>query len=380
MYYFDYNATSPLRDSVKSALINAIDLYGNPSSVHTQGRQARRIIEDSRDTIAYYLGVLPQNIIFTSSATEANHLALKGLAYDAIITSEAEHDSILAPVKLLHKQYNKPVYYIKHLSDGLLCYDSFNEIIQIMKQKRYKPLLSLMKVNNETGIIQELNYFSEQVHACGGYVHSDCVQAIGKFFFDSWLWQCDAITLSAHKTGGAKGVGVLVLRDKIELSPLFIGGGQEMRRRAGTENTLAIYGFKALIDILSDKQNLEIELTRIQSLKDILEIELLKINPEAHIVGFSNKRVANTICLITKGFDAEKQVIISDLNKVSISSGSACSSGKVKASHVLQAYGFDNSYAQSAIRISLGFLTNQQECEALLNMYKKIIHIQKSVF
>lgn len=372
MIYLDYNATSPLRDTVKHAMIDVMEFYGNPSSVHFYGRKARSLIENSRDAIAHYCGALPQNIIFTSSATEANHLLIRGLSCDAIITSHAEHDSVSAAIKETHAYKNNAVYYITHLSDGSLSHDSFDEIMECVKKNHKKPLLSLMKVNNETGVIQNLSYFSEKIRAIGGYVHSDCVQAIGKIPLDDFLWQCDAVTLAGHKVGGAKGVGVLILRENIELSPLLTGGGQEMRRRAGTENLIAIHGFGALVDTLSDKKNINDEINHLGTLQKFLITEIIKINPKAMIVGTPTHRVSNTLCVISEGIEAEKQVIIADLNKVCISSGSACSSGKVKASHVLQAYGYSPSQAGSAMRISMGFLTSQHDCDAFLKAYTAI--------
>jgi cysteine desulfurase len=372
MVYLDYNATSPLRDTVKQSMIDAMECYGNPSSVHYYGRKARSLIENSRDRLADYCGVLPQNIIFTSSATEANHLLIRGLLCDAIITSHAEHNSVSAAIAQTEAYKNNAVYYIAHLADGSLSQDSFDDIMVRVTKNHKKPLLSLMKVNNETGIIQNLAYFSEKIRAIGGYVHSDCVQTIGKIPFDDFLWQCDAVTLAGHKVGGAKGVGVLILRENIELSPLLTGGGQEMRRRAGTENSIAIHAFGALIDSISNKKTMSNEINHLGTLQKFLEIEILKINPKAIIIGTPINRVSNTLCVISEGIEAEKQVIIADLNKVCISSGSACSSGKVKASHVLEAYGYSLRQAGAAMRISMGFLSSQHDCDAFLKAYTAI--------
>lgn len=364
MHYLDYNATSPLHSYVKDEMIQVMDDFGNPSSVHSIGRKAKSILENAREKIADYLGVLPPNIIFTSSATEANHLLFRGIECDVIITSKAEHDSVLAAIALS----NKPVYYIDHHQDGSLSSESFEEILKTIQQKYTKPLLSLMKVNNETGVIQNLSPFASTIREIGGLVHSDAVQAIGKIAFDNWSWQCDAMTLAAHKVGGPKGVGVLVLKDRISLNPLITGGGQEMRRRAGTENILPIHGFGALIDVI------DIDNQKLSDFQKYLEKEIIQINPQAIIVGQDTQRVPNTICVITAGIEAEKQVIIADLNQVCVSSGSACSSGKVKSSHVLHAYHFSEEDAKSAIRISMGFLTEKKDCEAFLKAYQKIFN------
>lgn len=374
MFYLDYNATSPIRDTIKQAVCDVLDTYGNPSSVHFYGRKARSIIEDSRDKIAHYLGVLSQNIIFTANATEANHLLIRGLGCDAIITSSAEHDSVLSALTHTRAFKNNAVYYIKHLENGALCKESFDNIITTLQEKNQKPLLTLMKINNETGVITDLSYFSEKIRMLGGYVHSDCVQAIGKINFDSWLWQCDAITLTGHKVGGLKGVGVLMLKENIPLNPLLTGGGQEMRRRAGTENTVAIHSFGALVDILSDSTLITQEHQSLIAFREYLDNEIIAINPKAIIVGKDNNRAINTLCVITEGIEAEKQVIIADLNKVCISSGSACSSGKVKPSHVLNAYGYSATQTLSAIRISMGFNTTYPECDAFLKAYRAIMN------
>lgn len=372
MVYLDYNATSPVRDTVKKAVFDIIDDYGNASSVHSVGRKARSVIENSRDIIADYLGILPQNIIFTSTATEANHLFIRGIECDAVITSCAEHDSVLRAIEKTKAFDSKGIFYIEHHKDGTLSQESFDNIVLEVQKKYKKPLLTLMKVNNETGVIQDLSYFSQKMREIGGYIHSDCVQAVGKIEFDNWLWQCDAITLTGHKVGGLKGAGVLIVKENIELSPLLTGGGQEMRRRAGTENMLDIHALGVLFKTILNKDFINQEIHHLQRLRQFIETEIMMINPNAIIVAQNNTRVSNTICVISEGLEAEKQVIIADLQKICLSSGSACSSGKVKSSHVLNAYGYSVSQAMSAIRISTGFLSTHQDCEAFLKAYQVI--------
>lgn len=369
MHYLDYNATSPLHPNIKQSMIDAMDIFGNPSSVHSYGRKAKSILENAREKAAQYLGVLPHNIIFTGSATEANHLLFRGLECDAIITSRAEHDAVLSAID----KTNADIYYIAHKSDGALCQDSFDKIKKIVQEKHQAPLLSLMKVNNETGTIQDLSYFAEKIREIGGLVHSDAVQALGKIPFDSWAWQCDSITLAAHKVGGPKSVGILMIKDRITLDPLLTGGGQEMRRRAGTENLVNIHGFGALLDLISQSGYLQEQTEKLSNYQNFIETTIFEKNPNAIIVGRNHTRVANTMCVITQGIEAEKQVIIADLNKVSLSSGAACSSGKVKPSHVLEAYNYPEVQAKSAIRVSTGFLTTQNDCDALICAYEKIL-------
>ena len=232
--YLDYNATSPLRPEIKQALYDACDIVGNPSSVHYFGRDARKALEAAREKIANYCGVAARNIIFTGSATEANHMMIRGVKADVLLIPEDEHDCVLSAAQLSGKK----VIPLKLLPNGDIDHQYFDHVIREVSEAGQSIFASVMKVNNETGRIKDLSYISQKVRELSGIgiFHSDAVQAFGKISFDSWSWQVDALTIAAHKVGGPKGIGVLILKDNISLDPLITGGGQEMRRRAGTEN------------------------------------------------------------------------------------------------------------------------------------------------
>lgn len=361
--YLDYNATSPLHDNVRTNYIEALDNFGNPSSVHFAGREAQKILEETREKIADYCGVASRNVIFTGSATEANHLILRGTHYDALIIPEDEHDSILKA----SKQSNKKIFPLRLTDDGDIDAQSFELVFSECEVLGLKPLLSIMKVNNETGRIKDFSYYASRVRSLGGIVHSDCVQALGKIEFSSWSWQCDAMTLGFHKVGGAKGIGCLIIKDNIILDPLLSGGGQELNRRAGTHNIPAIYSVSALIDLLP--WHLE-QAKTYKDWQDYLSDNLK--NCSNVILPLTHNIVSNVLYIINEKFDAQTQVIMADLNGFAISSGSACSSGKVKSSHVLKSYGYDDKKAGCGIRVSWGFQTKFSDIEQFLEFYLRV--------
>jgi len=363
--YLDYNATSPMRPEIKKAFYDACDIMGNPSSVHFFGRQARKEVENAREKIASYCGVAARNVIFTGSATEANHLVLRGTKADILLIPEDEHDCILEAAKLSGKQ----VIPLKLLPCGEIDIAYFDKIFYDLQTSGKSVLASIMKVNNETGRIKDLSYISGKIREIGGILHSDAVQAFGKIPFDNWSWQTDSITIAAHKVGGPKGIGVLILKDNILCDPLITGGGQEMRRRAGTENIPAIITFSAMIDFIPQMME-ESEKYRLWRDKIINHIQ--NENKQSKIACLKKNTVSNTISVMSPQMPSEKQVILADLSSIALSSGSACSSGKVKQSHVLRAYGYDNQYSSSNIRISLGFNNVQGDIEVFKSFYLKI--------
>ncbi|MEM6602979.1 MAG: cysteine desulfurase family protein [Pseudomonadota bacterium] len=363
--YFDYNATSPLHPYVKDAYISALDIYGNPSSVHKSGREARRHIETARGKIASYCGVSERHVIFTSSATEANHLILRGNDCDALLVPNDEHDCVLAAAKAS----GKAIYPIALTEKGLLDEGSFDEALRNCLSKGQKPFMTAMKVNNETGIIKDLAPYAQKIRENGGVFHSDAVQAIGKLPFDDWAWQCDALTLSAHKVGGPKGIGCLIIKDNIRSDPLLTGGGQEMRRRAGTENIPAIIAFGAFMDIVNEILQ---DMSRLSQFKDQIikycHMHVDKVQPLFE----DSPIVANTLSLCSKKTLSEKLVIKADLSSVQLSAGSACSSGKVKESHVLKSYSLGTDIATQTVRISMGFQNTQEDIDYFISVADKI--------
>jgi cysteine desulfurase len=346
--YLDHNATSPLRPSAKAVMLAALDAGGNASSVHGEGRMARKILDDARDVIAEALGVIAPMVLFTSGGTEANNIAIKGVAAQRIIVSAIEHPSVIEAARAT----GKPVDIISVDASGVISADSLRAHLA----NGPKALVSVMLANNETGVIQPARELAGIAHDHGAIVHVDAVQGFGKIPVNFGLIGADVMTVTAHKFGGPVGAGALIIRDGLPLEPLTHGGGQELRRRPGTENVAAIAGFAAaLADARMD----------VSALRDELEAGL----DGAVIVGASAQRLPNTSCFYLPGIKAETLLMNFDLEGIAASSGSACSSGKVSRSHVLAAMGI----ADTAIRASIGWNTSQEDVVRFHAAYRKII-------
>ncbi len=323
--YLDHNATAPLRDEARTAMIAAMDVVGNPSSVHAEGRAAKALIERARAQVASAFGADGAEVIFTSSATEAAALALSSRVLHG---SDIEHDAVAAWINP-----DLPVD-----SQGQVAVSDPSDSV-------------LQMANSETGVVQDLP---------DGLALTDATQAFGKLPVAFNWCGADMALLSAHKIGGPKGVGALIVRRGTELSPMIKGGGQEMGRRSGTENVIGIAGFGAAAEAAA--RDLEQGVwTRIEELRNILENALEAGENGTIFVGKGAKRLPNTTCFATPGWKGETQVMQMDLAGFGISAGSACSSGKVRASRVLSAMGFDEDTAASAVRVSLGQETTQDE-------------------
>ncbi len=348
--YLDHNATSPLRPSVKAAMLSAMDVHGNPSSIHGEGRKARKVMDDARDALAFKLGCLPQMMTFTSSGTEANNMALRGVGAEVILVSAIEHPSVLAAAKAS----GKIVELIPVDEFGRVKLDALQSLLG-----RPNTLVSVMIANNETGVVQPIADVIDVAHKAGAVVHVDAVQAFGKRIVNFGLLGCDMMTVAAHKIGGPVGIGALVVRDGLVIEPLLAGGGQELRRRAGTENIPAIAGFAALAD--------ELELDT-YALTDQLEAALT----DAVIFSDGVERLCNTTCFAIAGMSAETLLMNLDLEGFAVSSGSACSSGKVGKSHVLDAMGVSPELSRGAIRISSGWNTSEQDISCIIAALNKL--------
>jgi cysteine desulfurase len=367
--YLDWNATTPLRPEARAAMAAAWDLCGNPSSVHAEGRRARRLIEDARAAIAKAVGALPRNLVFTSGGTEANALALApglrsalGQPIERLLISAVEHASILPGGRFPAESVAK-VAVTRH---GLVDLGQLRELLS----GGPPPLVSIMAANNETGALQPVTEAAEMVHAAGGLVHVDAVQVFGKTNFNIKEIGADLVSLSAHKLGGPKGVGALVLADGLAgLEPLLRGGGQELGRRAGTENVAGIAGFGAAVG--AAMTTLEGDARRLESLRNRLESGLRETQG---MIVFSDRapRLPNTTLFTVPGMRAETAVIGFDLAGIAVSSGSACSSGKVQPSHVLEAMGFPKDLAQGAVRLSLGWSTSETDVDRCLQAWRKL--------
>jgi cysteine desulfurase len=352
--YLDHNATTPLKPAVRAAMVQAMDLVGNPSSVHAFGRTARRAVEEARAAVAALVGVKPAQVLFTGSGTEANNMALRGFPGRAVLTSAIEHESVLAADPAAERLPVTP--------DGVM--DPL--ALAAALERSDSALLSLMVANNETGVIQPVAEAARLAHARGALVHADAVQAAGRLPLSFAELGVDLLTLSAHKLGGPAGVGALILAEGLEPEALIRGGGQEKRKRAGTENLLGIVGFGTAARLARDELPAAAELA---SLRDRLEREALAGAPHARIMGAGAARVPNTSCLVLPGLLGETQVMALDLAGVAVSAGSACSSGKVKPSHVLAAMGADAVTAASAIRVSFGWTSDDEAVDRFLTAW-----------
>src|SRR6202453_4075960 len=367
--YLDWNATAPLRPEAREAMAAAWDLGGNPSSVHAEGRQARGLVEQARVSIADAIGALPRNVIFTSGGTEANALALtpglrrsSGFPVTRLLVSAIEHASVLAGGRFP----TEAVGTIGVTRAGLLDLDR----LRAMLEGGPPALVSVMLANNETGAVQPVAEAGEIVHSAGGLLHVDAIQAFGKIRFDINAMNADLVTLSAHKIGGPKGVGALLLAEGLPApEPLLRGGGQELGRRAGTENVAGIAGFgaaaKAAMAVLQK------DAIRLKNLRNRLETGLRQT---AGVIVFADEvaRLQNTTLFTIPGLKAETAVIGFDLAGLAVSSGSACSSGKVQPSHVLEAMGFGPELAEGAVRLSLGWSTSDADVDRCLEAWRKL--------
>jgi cysteine desulfurase len=367
--YLDWNATTPLRPQARDAMAAALDLAGNPSSVHAEGRQARKLVEDARARVAGAVGALPRNVVFTSGGTEANALALTpGLrrssspAVERLVVSAIEHASVLAGGRFSPGAIET----VGVTRSGLVDLDRLRAALK----DKPPALVSLMRANNETGALQPVAEASEIVHAAGGLLHVDAIQAFGKIPLDINVMGADLVTLSAHKIGGPKGVGAVVLAEgMLGFDPLVRGGGQELGRRAGTENVAGIAGFGAAVQVAMG--SLDSDAIRFETLRKRLENGLRSI-PEVIIFADGVPRLPNTTLFTVPGLKAETAVIGFDLAGVAVSSGSACSSGKVQPSHVLEAMGFGPELAQGAVRLSLGWSTSEADIDRCLEAWRKL--------
>ena len=367
--YLDWNATAPLRREAREAMTAAMELSGNPSSVHAEGRQARKLVEDARLAIAGAVGALPRNVIFTSGGTEANALALtpglrraSGPPVQKLVVSAIEHASVLSGGRFP----TEAISTVGVTRSGLLDLERLRVTLDGMPPS----LVSVMLANNETGAVQPVAEAAEIVHSAGGLLHVDAIQAFGKIPFDISALNADMVTLSAHKICGPKATGALVLAEGLlGLEPLLRGGGQERGHRAGTENVAGIAGFGAAAS--AAMSTLQGDAIRLEGLRNHLE-NGLRQTPDVIVFSDDVMRLPNTTLFTVPGLSAETAVIGFDLTGIAVSSGSACSSGKVQPSHVLQAMGFGPKIAQGAVRLSLGWSTSGADIDRCLEAWRKL--------
>lgn len=366
--YLDHNATSPLRPEVRDAMLEAMDGAHNPSSVHQEGRAAKALLEKARNTVSQVLSVPKEGIIFTSGGTEADNLALSGMVHGPkqlkrFFISAIEHDAVTKMAQALSER-GVAVETIPVDVKGVIKLDWLEQ-----RLAEYDPdtdgafLVCVMLANNETGVIQPVQQLGSHVWPKGGFVFVDAVQGVGKLAIDFDAIGADLMSIGAHKIGGPVGVGALVMKPGIPLAPLQLGGGQETYRRAGTENIASIIGLVKTLEVASPT-----EYADLAAIRDEIEQGL----PQSiKIWGRDAKRLPNTSNFSAPGFKSETQVMVMDLAGIAISSGSACSSGKVRKSAVLTAMGATEEEANSAIRISLGWNTPADSAQRFLSAWQK---------
>ena len=370
--YFDWNATTPLRPQAAAALTQALGVPGNPSSVHAEGRAARRLVERAREEVAALVGAEPGNVVFTSGGTEANMLALapgietarEKRPRDRLLLSAIEHSSVRSGGRFPRSMIED----VPAGSDGRVDLAALSDAVR----RATLPLVSLMLANNETGVVQPVADAAAIVHAAGGLLHVDAVQGPGRIPCNIGSLGADLLTISAHKLGGPKGVGAVVRRsDDLHFSdPLVRGGGQERGLRAGTENVAGIVAFGAAA--AAAREHGPAEAARMRTLRHAVEAGIKAIAPPAVIFGGAAERLPNTTLFTVEGMKAETAVIAFDLEGVAVSSGAACSSGKVQPSHVLAAMGVSPALTRGAVRVSLGWSTTETDIERFLGAWRKL--------
>jgi cysteine desulfurase len=371
MHYLDHNATSPLRPEAKAAMERALATGGNPSSVHGAGRAARAMVEQAREQVAALVGARAQDVIFTSGGTEANALALRGAIDGALevndritrlFVSAIEHESVLAnATALTERTPGVRIEIIPVTSDSIVN----KEALRVgLREGKGRALIVVMAANNETGVVQPVGAVSALAKQANALLFVDAVQAVGKIELD---FDADYLSLSAHKIGGPQGVGALIVKEGAPFARQALGGGQERGMRAGTENVSGIAGFGAAASVASPDAS---------ALRDRFERELNRCVPKAVIFGTMALRLPNTSNFALPGILAETAVMALDLDGAMVSSGAACSSGKVKPSHVLKAMGTPVELARCALRVSFGWNSTEDDVDAAL---KSIVHLVSRV-
>ena len=365
--YLDHNATTPIDHEVLDAMIPYLqDNYGNPASVHSFGRRTRAALDQAREQVAALVNVSSRQVIFTSGGTESNNMAIKGIVANrkigAIAISEIEHTSLIAPAQSMQKQ-GWQLDLIKSNTSGQIIPDAFAEVIC-----DETCLVSVMLANNETGVIQDVPAISEMACRHGIIVHTDAVQAAGKMAIDFESTGASMMSLSAHKLYGPQGVGALIVNKSLELEPLLHGIGHERGLRGGTENVAGIVGFGKAAELAIN--DLGTRTRHLLGLRNSLENGLRQMTG-VHIVAEHSQRLPNTTCLLVEGITGETLLMNLDRAGISVSSGSACTSGSTNPSHVLLAMGIERELARCAIRISLGKDNTQTDVDFFLRCLRR---------
>ncbi|MDG7056101.1 MAG: cysteine desulfurase [Wolbachia endosymbiont of Meromenopon meropis] len=365
--YADYNSTFPILESVKKSILKVLSKQIlNPSSLHKKGQEVRKIIQDARNNVREIIGALDdREVVFTSGATEANNLVMKGIVGYRHVISAVEHHSIL------NSAYNPIIIPVDE--EGVVDLLELEKTLSSLKEDRV--LVSIMMANNETGVIQPVKEAAKIAHKFGAIFHTDAAQSVGKIKVNMEDLEVDLLTLSAHKFGGIAGSGVLIFDKKLTIKPIITGGRQEKGLRAGTENTIAIVGLSAAlrnITYLISKMN------KVKKLRDQLEYELLNLVKDVKIFAKNSKRLPNTSLIYMPKVKSDVQLMHFDANNIAISNGSACSSGKTEPSHVLLAMGITKEEAKCSIRVSIGLKTKPEDVKKIINCWYNIYKMYHS--
>ena len=372
--YLDNNATTPLHPEVLEAMLPGLrENYGNPSSIHSFGRSARVQLDEALEKVAHLINAQSSEIIFTSGGTEANNLALLGVAFrdkeKKIITSKTEHPSVLNPCRQLEEQ-GVEVHYLD--VDGLGRIDMDDLETQITEST---ALISLQHANSETGVLQDIKRVSEIARNKGVLFHTDAVQSVAKMPFDVKDYPVDLLSISAHKFYGPKGVGALYLRKGTPalFSPVC-GGNQEKKRRGGTENVAGIMGFGKACELATKKMD---EVSKLADLRDYFQNRVCELIPRTELLGDKANRLPNTLNLSFDGVEGDSLLIAMDMEGVAVSTGSACSSGTGLPSSVLRAMGIPDERINSSIRFSLGCGISKSDLDLVVGALVKAVNLNK---
>jgi len=357
--YMDHNATSPTRPQAVDAVVRAMEIGGNPSAVHAPGRKARRVLEDAREQVRVAVNAPGSaQVIFTSCGTEANALALQGCGCDKVFAGATEHASVMRA----HGQVERIPVDVNGLIDPF-------QLEEMLAGGGDDTVISVMMANNETGVLQQIEGIAHIAHRYHALVHTDAVQALGKVDVDFQALGVDMMSLSAHKIGGPQGVGALIATKDVTLSPVNAGGGQENGLRGGTQNVPGIAGFAVAAELAVTELA---DMKRVEVLRDRLEARILEIAPDATVIAALADRLPNTSFITMPGVDAETQIMALDLVGICVSAGSACASGKTKASAVLGAMGIPQDTARSAVRVSLGHSNTEDDIETFISAWSEL--------
>lgn len=379
MVYLDYNASTPIHPEVLKDLPQFFSCFGNPSSIHWAGRKSRSVLRESRDHLARLLNVNPLEIIFTSGASESNTTVLNQvlekmkLGKNELIISEIEHPSIHATVEDLQTR-GVIVHRIGVDRQGRFDWSHYERVLGPKT-----ALVSVMYANNETGLVLPLQEIIEKAHQAGALVHTDAVQALGKVKLDLQKLRVDFASFSGHKFYASKGTGLLFCRKGVEFLPLILGGGQERKRRGGTENLLGIWSLGRMAELVQQNNLIEVESCRMENLRSFLEKQILERIPQVKINHQHAERLSNTSSIIIDGIEGDTLLMGLDVKGFAVSTGSACSSGKNAPSQVLVKLGLSHSEAQSTLRISLGWMTTEQEIKHFVQTLVEVVSRLRSL-